>query len=739
MAKCNREEEIIKALDRIERSGLSAGAFIQRYGAPFSIAQYYRYRTRLSKEGKEGLRDRRADGNHRKLSKEEVTYLRGYIKDRPGVNPSAAQRLIAEEFGVLVHLSTMSRVLKKFAVVSGRRGQEVVKREKVSCGGFELIAALAIHLGWAEHTARCVIDTIKERSEESGHSAGSDKYGRNVRGQFTKRYNQRASVRRMRFASIEEKRKKKDLRQMDIFQISPKNMERKVLAVLSLPLITLNGEVRHVNTAIGNALAKFCGYNYKQATLDRFLRELKYLGLSEWLLREQVRFWHENWARCEQELRVPFLCYYIDGNTKPVWSRQRVRQNKVSMLGRVMGCLEQVFVHDSFGRPIYFETYSGHGPMGVYTLSMMDKVEGYLKEVTGVGQVSRVLVMDGASNSVLTLRAFASQNRYHYITSLDENQWSARKVRHEGPPERYRYGDATLYDCEIELKDSKERDYILVVRAVRIEWDYGKRTVLLTSLPASAVGSSLVVKGYFDRWPQQELMFRSMKGFASLHRVAGYGKQLVEDPIIQAKQQELQKKIQDLRSKLKGPLAEIAQQTAALTALIEQERALREQSRIEDGKRILSKQEAEALRLCTREIGRVHRRIRAIEKCHEKEFKKLHCYEVRWVHLQGKEKVYKVDVELDQILTYFRVSLANLCGYFLKEFLQMGPLSFCTLMQSVLLLDGEAEETHTLRKVTLRRNSKDPTVMKKLEIALAKFNALPLRTLSGKHYQFSLV
>jgi len=43
------------------------------------------------------------------------------------------------------------------------------------------------------------------------------------------------------------------------------------------------------------------------------------------------------------------------------------------MLGRVMGCLEQVFIHDSFGHPIYFETYSGHAPVGEYVLSMFKK------------------------------------------------------------------------------------------------------------------------------------------------------------------------------------------------------------------------------------------------------------------------------------------------------------------------------------------------------------------------------
>ena len=76
--------------------------------------------------------------------------------------------------------------------------------------------------------------------------------------------------------------------------------------------------------------------------------------------------------------------------------------------------------------------------------------------------------------------------------------------------------------------------------------------------------------------------------------------------------------------------------------------------------------------------------------------------------------------------------------YFLKEFLELGPTSFSTLMQSVLLLDGDIEETPDLRKVMLVRNPKDPAMMGKLERALAKLDTLALRTLSGKSYQFCL-
>ncbi|MCK4821774.1 hypothetical protein KA005_38765, partial [bacterium] len=369
------------------------------------------------------------------------------------------QLAISEEFGVTVHRSTTSRLLKKLGVKVSRK--EIKNKEQISCAGFELIAALALHLGWVEHTSKCIMEVVEHKCRGRQPSGRPEKRGRNAKGQFTKQYNKREEIRRTRFAPIDQKRAKKNLRRMNVCKRSAKTLQMKSLAVLALPLVTLNGHMRNVNTAIGNALKGFCGYNYKQSTVDQFLRELKYLGASEPLLCGQIPFWQKQWAQNGEQLELPFLCYYIDGNTKAVWSKKRVKKNKVTMLGRVMGCLEQVFVNDCFGHPIYFETYSGHGPVGVYTLELMDKVERYMQEVNDNAQVNRVLVMDGANNSVATLRAFASQKRYHYITLLDPNQWSERKVRYHGVPERYRWGNATLYDSEIELKDSKEKGYLI--------------------------------------------------------------------------------------------------------------------------------------------------------------------------------------------------------------------------------------------------------------------------------------
>jgi len=322
-----REEQIKSEVVRIEQSTLSANEYIQRYGASFSLIQFYRYRNKLSREGIIGLRDKRKDGNHQKLNSFEMAFLRGFIKSKPNVRTEEARLAIADEFGTQVHRSTMSRILKRLGVKKVHTEDQIVKSLQVSHAGFELIAAMAIHLGWPKHTAQCVMEFVEKKQLDSQPNKPVDKKGRNSKGQFTRRYNKRPSIRKMRFASIELKRSKKELQRMDIFNTSIKNLERKALAILALPLVTLNGEVRHVNAALGNALKGFCGYNYKQATLDQFLRELKYLGISESLLGSQVPFWYEKWKESGSKLELPFLCYYIDGNTKPVWSKYQVMQS----------------------------------------------------------------------------------------------------------------------------------------------------------------------------------------------------------------------------------------------------------------------------------------------------------------------------------------------------------------------------------------------------------------------------
>ena len=611
------------------------------------------------------------------------------------------------------------------------------------CGGFEIIGALALHLGWAKHTAE-VIRQERERFRKSDafrqERVSRDRKGRNALGQVTGEYNRRADIRMRRFASVEEKREHKNYSRMALFQAGELIVERKCLAILALPLITLNGTARSANTVLGNALEHFCNYNYQHATLDKFLRELKYLGISDHLLRDQVSFWQAHWRTIENNPSgLPFLCYYVDGNTKPLWSGKRVKKNKVTMLGRVMGCLEQVFVHDGFGHPVYLETYAGKAPMGEHVLDMFEKIEDAMEGPGPPLRVTRVIVMDAASNGVATLRALAEQDRYHYITALDDNQYHPSKVREEGRPKRYYYGDATLRDGLLELEDSREKGYLVVVRAVRIDWDYGKRTVLITSLPKETVGTSLVVKAYFDRWPHEELQFRSMKSFACLNRVAGYGKKKLPDEKVQQTQKALQRRITALRQRLSLPLKAIADQEERLAVCIDKERRIHSRSQIVDGKRVVNEEMRSILKSLSREMAQCRHQTKSIESEWGKDFHGLRRYEKEWLRLQGKDYVYRIDVELDQIMAYFRIALVNLSSWFLQEYLPNHTMALAQFLHNILLMSAEIELTKDIRRIRLNRNPKDPEGMARLEPALQQLNDLQIQHLDGRRIEFVVV
>ncbi|HUV13256.1 MAG TPA: hypothetical protein VMY18_06410 [Acidobacteriota bacterium] len=743
MPKHVGQTDIAAWLQKIDESRLPLKSFFAGHRAPFSQSQYYRYKKKIAQGGVESLRDRRGGGNRRSITVEAEGYLRGYLSGRPEASLPDVMEALKRRYGIEVTKAGMSRRLKRLGLErKGRPREETIRRFYAACGGFELVSALAYRIGWPQMVSGVIRKRMKQveagKLWQSNHPE-SKALGRSEKGQFTASYNRSREVRERRFESITTKRKEKNFRGMSLASVGSLAVERKVLAMLSLPLLTNNGMIRSVNTPLGNALVHLCGFNYKQATLTKFMAELKYLGASEHLLRRQVEFWHKFWREHPVgEMELPILCYYVDGNTKALWSKKHVKKNKVTMLGRVMGCVEMLFIHDSFGRPIYFETYPGHAPIGEYVLSLFKKIEDSLEGPGGVLPVNRAIVMDAASNSVRTLRAFAAQEKYHYITSLDDNQWNARKIRRQERPRRYGYGKATLSECEIELEDSQEKGYLVTTRAIKIDWDYGKRTVIITSLDQDVVGSSEVVKAYFDRWPDQELQIRSMKKVASLNRVAGYGKREHEDKKVVQEQRELREKIFLLREALSDALKGIAKEEASIARLVKKERKLRESSHIEKGKRILPEKGQAEFQEVGRQIRRRERTIREIMEPKRESFRKLRRLEQRWLRLQGKEKVYSIDVELDEIMTFFRVSLVNIYCHLSYLLFGKKAISMNRLVMSVLHLPAVIEETAKSKTVTLGYNKKDPETMSCLERAIEKINGLSLRTLAGKTIAFKL-
>ena len=108
---------------------------------------------------------------------------------------------------------------------------------------------------------------------------------------------------------------------------------------------------------------------------------------------------------------------------------------------------------------------------------------------------------------------------------------------------------------------------------------------------------------------------------------------------------------------------------ASIAKLIPKERRLRNKSEIIHGKRELSEKLRRQLESYGKQIAKHEKEIKKIEKEHPDQFRLLRKHRREWLRFQGKETIYKIDVELDQIVTFHRVSLANLYAYFIKHFL----------------------------------------------------------------------
>jgi transposase len=738
--------QILKLIDKIQRSGLSPKRYFATHPVKgrvrepqISSAHYYRYLACYRREGADGVLRESPRGQPAKITPEIAAFVKGLLHDQRQLSSDTVVARVKNEFGVSIDRTT----IVKFRQQHGLQQIKVVRGEKqqVSCAGFLLIAALALSTGVLDPIVQAIRTSLEAMKKQSRWRRGQrtlpDPRLRQHGGKFSAAYNRDRQFRETKFASLEEKRAAKDLTRLRLFSTSDEVLKRKVLALLFLPLVTLNGTTRNVNKALGNLLGPLCGFNYKQSTLDKMLRELKYLQVSERLIRADATFWLTFWRRYQKSF--PYLvCYYIDGQTKPLWSHQACAKSYVSMLGRVMGCLEQVFVHDRYGRPLYFQTFAGGADLGQSALTMMANLEA----VFDVGQrrppqVTRAMIVDSKANGVAILRAFVKSN-YYFVTILDDNQISPRKFKGPARRSRYRWGQATLTDTNLELVDSSEPRYIFETRGILIDWDHGKQTLMATTLPKELVSSSVVVKSYFDRWPHQELPFRGMKATVALHRIFGYGKKKIEDDTVRQRCEQLQAEIHQLQQVLRPLLDQLEHQQERLCQLYAKERRLREKSIIRAGKRILSREDKPKFVEIQKAINRTQREIRQLQAMEPKKLKALDSKIREWQRLTGKTTVYRVDVELDQIMTSFRMCLVHLLCHLLENYLGGLRMTHQNLLHTFMYLPGEIISTSNQRVVKIQANAKEPKMMKLLEKAITKLNHDKIQTLDGRKLQFEL-
>jgi len=184
---------------------------------------------------------------------------------------------------------------------------------------------------------------------------------------------------------------------------------------------------------------------------------------------------------------------------------------------------------------------------------------------------------------------------------------------------------------------------------------------------------------------------------------------------------------------------EIEKQRQKRERTCDKERMLKEKTTIGEGKRKGDADVLSALESCDKYIKSIDRRINKIKKPYKEKFKKLQKWEKELKRIEGKDHVYAVDVELDQLMTCFRMSFANLCSFFLSHCLNDEKMELQTLIQSFFMLGGSITETKNERTIKLKRNPKEePEMMEKLALGLNALNSFNIKDINGKKYSFKL-
>ena len=103
-----------------------------------------------------------------------------------------------------------------------------------------------------------------------------------------------------------------------------------------------------------------------------------------------------------------------------------------------------------------------------------------------------------------------------------------------------------------------------------------------------------------------------------------------------------------------------------------------------------------------------------------------------------KDKVYRIDTELDQLMTCFKLSFANLCSLLLTECMNETRHEMLTLFQSIFQLRGRSVLTQTEKLIELQRNPKDRKTMEAVRGCMKRLNELDIRDLQGRSLRFAM-
>lgn len=738
VARATEQAAIVAAIDEARSQGATEEEALRRFAPEWDRSTYHGRRRRYRAGGVARLINQRPGKLPEKLSPEVKQVICSLRRLDPQVSVERIADVVEAQCGVRLSPTLIKRVLADEGLNRPRGGgpREAASAEEIQFAGAEFFKLADQQVGYSAQLVQA-IDTLRQNLPETS-AADSLPDGRDEQGRFTSAYNEARTKGDgelgSAFRSVSELRQETVLSRRKLVREQNETILRKVQGLLALPLLTDTGKTVQLDDYRGgHGIAEFAGTRYTGDTLDRFLRDLKYLGAGTPMMEAHARFWS-----AQEPAGTTAVGVYVDGVSKPLWTSHFAKAGKVSGAGRVMPCLDQVLVHTGMGTPIFWSTFSGHASLVTQTVPLLQRLEALVGEGWEAG---KLVVLDGEGSAAGLLKQFAEGNR-HLVTILREKRVKPEEVEGLTTWEPYRKGDE-IAEGTATLADSHDPKAPVSVRVVLIRRrGKGTLTVLASTAPHEDYTAIQLADAYFSRWPQQELRFRTFNQGTKFKQVHGYGKRLVQNVAVLTKLDKLRAQRERLKARIakQDEAVEAAQQdlTKARRRLnVAKARQARQDGLLDVTIQKLSKRSqiqervevtrAERERLSGAEAG-----IRAAETALEEVKvkaaalgKKLPALESEIATLESRREVYQADTELDEVMTAFKLGFALLCELAMRQFFPDLRLSLNGFMRQILALPGtraiEGKVEHIRIKPSPNRN-----MMKVVEDACERVNAMEI-------------
>jgi len=367
-AQLERAKLLERAILQISDRKRDIDEVFKEFQLSYKRKTYYALKKKYEEKGLSGLisQKQKCGKKARKSSIEVRNYIHELKQNVPKIKGHEIQSKIKKNYGIEISLSQISRVSQKLSLKSTPGRPCVRKEQDLHYAGLFIFLAAVLETDFIDKllsSQNQIIGSTAADSPQPSQGIREEKgiFSKDSSGKF-QRYPLETAADYAKngfisnkFRSVDERVKKRDLSRLSLAQVKDETLSRKNLTILSLPIITSHSRFSEINDTLGNELKYFSGYDYRANTIDKYMREMKYLRSSGHFMYQMANYWYHFWAD-KTGADVTQVCYYFDGNRKPLWSKYRVRQSKVSRLGRVMGCLEQVYVHSEQGHPILLQT-----------------------------------------------------------------------------------------------------------------------------------------------------------------------------------------------------------------------------------------------------------------------------------------------------------------------------------------------------------------------------------------------